>query len=627
MAAAHTAQARRPSSGYRRAGGVVLVMPSVGPGHRDGLRRGLGHAVDDRLGDGLAHVGLEDARDDVVRVELLVRDDRGDGVGGLDEHLGGDVGGAGVEQAAEDAGEREHVVDLVRVVAATRVDDGRALGRLVDVDLGVGVGQGEDDAPVGHLVDPLRVEDAGGAHADEHVGTLQAVAQRAGEAARVGLLGELAPGRGQRLVVLVEQAGAVGDGDVDGPRGQEQLHDGRAGGAAARDDDPGVGELLVDDAQRVLQRRQHDDGGAVLVVVDDRDREALAQLGLDLEAARGGDVLEVDPAEAGRNELDRADDLVDVGRVDADGPRVDVGEALEEGRLALHDRQRRLRADVAEAQHRRPVGDHGDRVALDGQLRHVLRVVGERLADPADARRVGHREVLAVAQVDLGLDGDLAAEVQQEDAVGDLVDPHALERLDGGDDLGGVLGVAGRAGEVDDEPVRVRVDDVERRRDAAALGDLHGEGPDDGRIGTGVDPHRDRVGGGGGAGTLDRLSHAPYRPTIRGTDRTWSEDRSVTFVPAAGAPSGPAPTRPWHPEPYAVTPLRADVTPVVVRVPGRAGHTAYDNGAVTTPGESTLARTDGLTSAEVTERVSRGAVNRLTERTSRSVGEIVRANV
>ncbi|WP_374968005.1 HAD-IC family P-type ATPase [Terrabacter sp. BE26] len=48
---------------------------------------------------------------------------------------------------------------------------------------------------------------------------------------------------------------------------------------------------------------------------------------------------------------------------------------------------------------------------------------------------------------------------------------------------------------------------------------------------------------------------------------------------------------------------------------------------MTTHGESTLTRTDGLTAAEVAERVSRGAVNRLTERTSRSVGEIVRANV
>ncbi|MEW1954518.1 HAD-IC family P-type ATPase [Terrabacter sp. NPDC080008] len=48
---------------------------------------------------------------------------------------------------------------------------------------------------------------------------------------------------------------------------------------------------------------------------------------------------------------------------------------------------------------------------------------------------------------------------------------------------------------------------------------------------------------------------------------------------------------------------------------------------MTTPGETTVTRTDGLTSAEVAERVSRGAVNRLSERTSRSLGQIVRANV
>src|SRR3954452_14058904 len=60
-------------------------------------------------------------------------------------------------------------------------------------------------------------------------------------------------------------------------------------------------------------------------------------------------------------------------------------------------------------------------------------------------------------------------------------------------------------------------------------------------------------------------------------------------------------------------------------------HRAYDNDPVTTDGlrvgDVTLARPDGLTSSEVAERVARGAVNQLSERTSRSFGEIVRANV
>ena len=49
--------------------------------------------------------------------------------------------------------------------------------------------------------------------------------------------------------------------------------------------------------QRVDQRGEHDDRGAVLVVVEDRDVERLLEALLDLEAARRGDVLEVDAAE------------------------------------------------------------------------------------------------------------------------------------------------------------------------------------------------------------------------------------------------------------------------------------------------------------------------------------------
>src|SRR3712207_9046737 len=67
--------------------------------------------------------------------------------------------------------------------------------------------------------------------------------------------------------------------------------------------DPHLGQLLVHHPQGVAQRGQRDDRRPVLVVVEDRDVELLPQPGLDLEAARGGDVLEVDPAEArGRSE-------------------------------------------------------------------------------------------------------------------------------------------------------------------------------------------------------------------------------------------------------------------------------------------------------------------------------------
>jgi hypothetical protein len=92
--------------------------------------------------------------------------------------------------------------------------------------------------------------------------------------------------------------------------------------------------------QRVLQGGQRDDGGAVLVVVEDGDVEDLAQPLLDLEAGRGGDVLEVDAAVDRGDAADRLDDGVDLvlragvlRGVDADREGVDVGEFLEQEAL------------------------------------------------------------------------------------------------------------------------------------------------------------------------------------------------------------------------------------------------------------------------------------------------------
>src|SRR3989442_3407366 len=81
------------------------------------------------------------------------------------------------------------------------------------------------------------------------------------------------------------------------------------------------------------------------------DVQFLAQPLLDLEAARGRDVFEVDAAEARCQVLHRLDDLVRLLRGQADREGVDVGELLEEHRLAFHDRQRRLGADVAQPEH------------------------------------------------------------------------------------------------------------------------------------------------------------------------------------------------------------------------------------------------------------------------------------
>lgn len=86
----------------------------------------------------------------------------------------------------------------------------------------------------------------------------------------------------------------------------------------------------------------------------------------------------------------------------------------------------------------------------------------------------------------------------------------------------------------------------------------------------------------------------------------------LTRVRAAGSDGHPS-----HP---------TSLTPRPDAPPAAASPAAYDNDVVTTQG-GTAVRETGLTQSEVAERVARGEVNELGEGTSRSLGEIVRANV
>jgi hypothetical protein len=186
------------------------------------------------------------------------------------------------------------------------------------------------------------------------------------------------------------------------------------GGARAGDDGAQVGQLAAGQPGGVLQRRERDDRGAVLVIVKDRDVEALLEAALDLEATRRGDVLQVDPAEARSQPGDRVDDLVDVLRGERDRHRVDAGEVLEQRRLALHDGQRGGRADVAQTQNGRAIGDDRDEVAAPGVVLCEARVLLDREADLGDTRGVGERQIVGVLQRRGHLEGDLPTLVQRE---------------------------------------------------------------------------------------------------------------------------------------------------------------------------------------------------------------------
>ena len=155
--------------------------------------------------------------------------------------------------------------------------------------------------------------------------------------------------------------------------------------------------------------------------------------------------------------------------VEADRPGVDAGEPLEQDRFALHDGQRGVGADVAQAEHGRAVGDHGHRVALDGQPARILPVPRDRHGDPPHARGVGHRQIVPVAQRHLGAHLDLAAQVQQERTVADLVHGHAVDAAQHGDDGLGVIGISRGAGDVYPQPVVPPGGHVERRHHTAGL--------------------------------------------------------------------------------------------------------------------------------------------------------------
>ena len=95
----------------------------------------------------------------------------------------------------------------------------------------------------------------------------------------------------------VDDAGRVADDEVADADADEQLAHRDRARARAVDDDREILELAPGEAAGVDHSGQHDDRGAMLVVMEDRDVGLLPQPLLDVEAARRGDVLEVDAAE------------------------------------------------------------------------------------------------------------------------------------------------------------------------------------------------------------------------------------------------------------------------------------------------------------------------------------------
>ncbi|CAB4874857.1 unannotated protein [freshwater metagenome] len=298
----------------------------------------------------------------------------------------------------------------------------------------------------------------------------------AGQLLGVGRLGEPALDVVHRAVEVVlagrsDDAARVAADDLAHAGGDEHLRDCDPRGTQACDQDAQIGELASRQAAGVDQRRERHDGGAVLVVVEDGNVEIVDQTVFNFEAARGGDVLEVDAAEARGDRLHDCHDLVRILRVEADREGIDAGELLEEHRLALHHRHRGARPDVPETENCRAVADDGHGGARDRELEGQLRIVGDRLADACDAWGVGHREIVAGAQRMLAVLLDLPTTVEVERAVGRIGDLHAIDRADRRQNVVPVLGSARVDRDVAYDPAGGGLDEVDRADLASRVAD------------------------------------------------------------------------------------------------------------------------------------------------------------
>ena len=323
-------------------------------------------------------------------------------------HRFGDAAGVDIERAAEDEREAEHIVDLVRVIAAAGADDGvRPGGQCVfRAYLRVRVGHGEDDRVIGHAGDHFLGNGIGDREPAEDISADHRLIQRA----QLGIDGEIGFVAVDIGAPLINHAARIQHDDMLrlNAQGDIKLAAGDGRGAGAIDDHAQPFQRLIHQARGVDQGGAGDDGRAVLVIVKDRDIQLGRQPLLHLKAGRRGDILQVDAAEGGGHRFDGGDDLFGRLRLQFDIEDIDIGKALEEHALAFHYRFGSERAAVAEPQNRRAIGNDRHQVAARGQFVGLQGVAVDFENRFRHAGRIGEREVALGGQRFGGLDFDFA---------------------------------------------------------------------------------------------------------------------------------------------------------------------------------------------------------------------------
>ena len=134
----------------------------------------------------------------------IIADHREDRLCGSNFHLLGDSSRSSVQRSAEHSWEGQHIVDLVREIAAPGRDDRRVPLGYLRVDLRFRVGTGEHHPAGSHRGDRL-LGDLPGRQPEEDVGAGECLSNRAGSALRIG------PGGQFGLDVIEVTAAAVHD--------------------------------------------------------------------------------------------------------------------------------------------------------------------------------------------------------------------------------------------------------------------------------------------------------------------------------------------------------------------------------------------------------------------------------
>jgi len=271
-----------------------------------------------------------------------------------------------IQGAAEDIGEPQHIVHLIRIVGAPGGhDEILARGvRYFRADLRIGVGECKHDRSARHGLHHLRCQDIRRRNADEYVGATHRIGKRT-------LVGHL------RVAALVEieisarcldHALAVKQQDVVALRAKrdQQLDGGESRRPCTEQYYLRLGELLALEFKRVQQASANNDCRAVLVVMEDRNVEVSAQHLFDGEAVGRRNVFQIDATE-GRGDVGHGfDKRLERRRVDLDIKNVDICKALEQHRLAFQHRLGGERPAIAKAENRRAITDDRHQISLVG---------------------------------------------------------------------------------------------------------------------------------------------------------------------------------------------------------------------------------------------------------------------